>query len=597
MLLQKICLPKNDTTIQNMYVRLNRNNVKIIGEEDMLVSENCYQAIRFNTYFNSFSRKKWQKYTTLNNLHLSLTFEGRARIVLTKMELCGNDLSEYVLSSHLVNNDTIQTCEFEYPSYSGEDCVAFHIYPLSEVFSLYVKGGYTTKVDESILPEINLSLAICTYKREDYVTKNIKMLENEVFQNRDSILHNHLKVYISDNGNSLSDYALDSDSVKLFLNKNSGGSGGFSRAVIEAMQDQSYNPTNIILMDDDIYFDVDALERNYTFLKLLKPEYEECMIGGAMFRTDHRFIQHAAGETNTLNGIIFNKSGLNMNSPLDVVKNEFEDNFNYLGWWYCCITKEVFEKKGLSLPLFVQYDDIEFSMRCYDIPKITLNGICCWHLPFDKKWSSFKNYYTIRNRTIVNCIRFDGMSKKRFIKELKHLVFRGMFQYSFNEVNLILLAAEHFMKGMPWLIQQDPSELNKKVIQMSDKLIETDKLPIPFNYNALRTAQNFNPKESRPLLRLITLNGWLLPANRTMIVTLEDPPTTYFYRAKEVIKYDINSGKGFVVYRDKNAAKEIINRWIKLKKEINAHFDERVEEYRRMVPEVTSKEFWLDFLK
>ena len=278
--------------------------------------------------------------------------------------------------------------------------MTFHISPLSSEFRLY-GGAYISDIDEDLLPEVSLALAICTYRREDYIARTMKTLEEGVFSNPNSILHGKIKAYISDNGNTLKAEDFNAEYVSLFPNMNSGGSGGFSRAAIEAMHDNGFKPTNIILMDDDIQFEVDAIERTYTFLRMLKPKYHIHMLGGAMFRTDRRNIQHAAGETYTLNGIIFNKVDYNMNGLRDVLRNEVEERINYFGWWYCSVPANLFEKAQFSLPLFVQYDDIEFSLRNKDVPKITLNGICCWHLPFDKKWSGFKNTPSEINQSLM----------------------------------------------------------------------------------------------------------------------------------------------------------------------------------------------------
>ena len=43
----------------DMYIRRNREHVALIREEKMLISTSTYEQIRFDTYFNTFSCKKW----------------------------------------------------------------------------------------------------------------------------------------------------------------------------------------------------------------------------------------------------------------------------------------------------------------------------------------------------------------------------------------------------------------------------------------------------------------------------------------------------------------------------------------------------------
>ena len=595
MILQKIAYPYGGTLEEELYIRRNRNGTICMGEERTIKVINSCDVIKFDTYFNTFSYKKWKKYTDVDKIYLQLELCGKARVVLTTLELHGFDVDEYVVSSEIVDSTERKMYLFEYPISAEIDALSFQIQPLCEKLCIY-NGAYVTNVEERTLREVNISLAVCTYRRENYVRKNMTMLDSEVFQKENSNLHNHLYVYISDNGNTLKEDEFNQDFVFVKPNKNSGGSGGFSRGAIEAIRDSEKRTTHIILMDDDITFDIDALERNYCFLKLLKPEYQNSMLGGSMFRTDRRYIQHAAGETYQADGIIFNKVGYNMYNVVDVMRNEVEEPINYLGWWYCCIPVGVFSKAQYSLPLFVQFDDIEFSLRNKDVPKITLNGICCWHLPFDKKWSAFKNYYTIRNRSIVDCLYFKEFSKKSLKATLFKECVKKVFQFSYREANLELLAAEDFLKGPSWLMEQDPVKLNSDVIGLSDKLVNIDELPTEFNPRDLMLNRFADARQRHLFKRLITLNGWLLPAIKNVTVEVDDPRLQYMYRAKTALKYDINSGKGIVTKKDWSEAWKIAKRYIKVCGLINHKFDKVTVEYQKNHDNMIKEEFWSKFL-
>lgn len=595
MVIQHILYPSAATLEEDLYVRRNRSGVVLCGEESVIRTNHCYDTIKFDTYFNCFSYKKWKKYTHIGDVGLSLNLSGKVRVVLSTLKHISSDVEEELVYSEIVQSSDITEFRFEYPTDMDAELLTFRIQPLSDVVCIS-GGAYISELDETVLPEVNLSIAICSYRREEYIKKNMAMLQKTVFGNEDSYLRNHLRVYICDNGKTLDPEGFNEDYIKVIPNKNSGGSGGFSRGAITAIEDQDFTPTHIILMDDDIEFDADSLERTLTFLRLIKKEYRTNMLGGAMFRTDRRSIQHAAGETHTLNGIVFNKAGYNMYNLIDVIRNEEEQNFNYLGWWYCCIPAELLQKCSYSLPLFVQYDDIEFSLRNRTVPKITLNGICCWHIPFDKKWSGFKNYYTIRNRSIVNCMYFDGFTKKRFKKEIVKECIRRLFQYSYNEANLVLLAVEHFLNGMEWLTQQDPEELNKQVMARSDKLVPVDQLDMPFDIRNVTSKYSFTKQKWKKAVRIITLEGWLLPANRERIIEVDDPPLQHLYRAKRVLKYDGITGRGIIVKKDYHEASRIIKRLIRTCMRINKRFDTVVRDYRTMHDQVITEDFWKAFL-
>lgn len=595
MILQRIVYPNGATFEEELYVRRNMAGVVLLSEEHKIESHQCFDKIAFDTYFNTFSLKKWRKYTNIKNIKLELIIKGKVRVVLTTLEIHGFDVDEEIVFSQIVGSNVSQKYTFEYPTSSNPDALSFRVVPIDEDVSIS-EGAYVSDIRPEQVKNVNLALGICTYRREDYVTNNIAMLRREVFTNDSAILHDHVAVFISDNGNTLQPSEFADNEVHLFPNKNSGGSGGFSRAAIEAIHASNYSPTHIILMDDDIIFDVYSLERTYAFLSIIKDEYNANMLGGAMFRTDRRAIQHAAGETHTLNGIIFNKSGYNMYNIVDVLRNEVEERINYLGWWYCCIPVSLLEQCKFSMPLFVQYDDIEFSLRNNNLAKITLNGICCWHIPFDKKWSAFKNYYTIRNRSIVNGLYFKGFTKNRLKKELLSECFRRTMQYSYREANLALRGAEDYLKGLSWLIEQDPQELNIEVISQSDKLLPVDQLEIVFDPRELKRKYMVHWKFIPTFFRKLSLNGWLLPAFKNVTIEVDDPPLQHLFCAKKVLKYDINTGKGIVVRKSYKEAFAILKRLFKVFRNIDKNFDCVNAENKKMYDYVITEEFWKKFL-
>jgi glycosyltransferase involved in cell wall biosynthesis len=138
-------------------------------------------------------------------------------------------------------------------------------------------GAYTSDVDEDSLRQVRLALAICTYRREAFLQRNIDMLKKQIIDNPDSMLRGKVKIYISDNGNTLDTAKLNSESITVYPNPNYGGAGGFTRSAIEAIEDTDFAPTHVILMDDDIQFDAEALERTFVFQRLIKPEYSSSM--------------------------------------------------------------------------------------------------------------------------------------------------------------------------------------------------------------------------------------------------------------------------------------------------------------------------------
>ena len=593
MVVQKLLYPKDDGLDREMYVRCDADHVSLIGEEHRIVSSNCYEPISFDTYFSSFSYKKWKKYTNLDNVKLSIDIKGKCKLVLIGLAFCGGAVNKTVLHSCVVDYPERKNVTLEYPDYTDGEVVSFEVFPLSETLEIY-EGAYTGDVQEDALSDVTISLAICTYRREDYIARNMQMLQKEVFDDPASLLHGHLRAVIADNGNTLDAAAFRSEYVRLVPNKNSGGSGGFSRAAIEIMEDAAFPSSHIILMDDDIVFSVDALERNYIFLRLLKPEYRLSMLGGAMFRSDTRYIQHAAGETQTVNGIIYNKIGCDMRTCRDVVRNEVEENFNYLGWWYCCIPSAVFAAAHYSLPLFVQYDDIEFSLRCHAVPKITLNGICCWHLPFDQKGSASKNYYTVRNRSIVNTLCFENYTKARFLRDVMRTSARCLFQFGVKDMNLVLRGAEDYLKGLSWLAAQDPTALHKEIVSLCDKPSAPDANEAPSGKKAARRSRRQAAK-GRLFITLIKINDRIFPVGEAD-AKIEPSAARYAYRGRAALASDAEADTGVSGWEAFKQALRVTGRFMKLAARTFKCYDAVRAENRRIREDLTTEAFWKEFL-
>ena len=75
-----------------------------------------------------------------------------------------------------------------------------------------------------------------------------------------------------------------------------GGAGGFTRDLIEILEHNDiFQITHILLMDDDIVIEPESLVRTFMLLCLLREEYLDAFIGGAMLRLDRQYIQVEAG--------------------------------------------------------------------------------------------------------------------------------------------------------------------------------------------------------------------------------------------------------------------------------------------------------------
>ncbi|MCQ2081977.1 MAG: hypothetical protein MJZ11_09985 [Lachnospiraceae bacterium] len=460
MLLQSMIFPD---ICKNQELYFKYNNCKI--DNKVVAFSSLDSMMDLSCYFNMFSYEKWSKYTNCGSIGMQIRVTGSVELIVKHIYLdnLGVNVDELNHHSLAAENSTILTIPFPKID-KGFYSVAFK-YPqpdttIEDIAYVSVDRDYYER-------DITLGLCICTYHREQEILNNITYIRKNILENPRSRLYEKIQLFISDNASSLKEE--DSQYIHIFHNKNYGGSGGFSRAVIEALKT---DVTHMILMDDDISFEIEMIERTYIFLAMLKDEYKNAFLGAAMLMNNNPTIQHAAGETDDLNGIHFDKRYFDLSKLNMIVMNEKETGSNYLGWWYCAIPRETFEEKGLSYPMFVQYDDIEFSIRNSECPKITVSGLAVWHEDFEKKKSAVKTYYTIRNRLISHSICYGRIkTNRRFVECLMKSIGRVRRGF-YNEAVLVLKAVDDFLKGPEYIGSLDLTIFNKELYEYANSLNE-----------------------------------------------------------------------------------------------------------------------------
>ena len=113
---------------------------------------------------------------------------------------------------------------------------------------------------------------------------------------------------------------------------------------------------------------------------------------------------------------------------------------DYNGWFMCLIPAKVLADIGLSLPLFIKWDDSEYGLRAKaaGYPTVTFPGAAVWHVPWTDKNDAldWQSYFHVRNRFIAALLhsqypRGGRLLRESFNHQIKHLV---SMQYSTVEL-------------------------------------------------------------------------------------------------------------------------------------------------------------------
>ena len=254
------------------------------------------------------------------------------------------------------------------------------------------------------------TVQITTMNKVEYCINNIRTLGEspEIF---DSV-HEFL---IVDQGNKkVQDHPDFEEVVKPLAGKfriinqgNLGGSGGFSRGMFEAVNNGS---DYVLLLDDDVIVEPESILRMVTFANYCK---NPTIVGAHMFDMFDRSVLHAYGEVVNPWRNFYDKPYDDMVMGHDLGRSNLRSthwlhrrvDVDYNGWWMCLIPTAVIHEIGLSLPLFLKWDDAEYGLRAKEagFPTVSFPGAGVWHVSWTDKDDSvgWQAYYHERNRLIT----------------------------------------------------------------------------------------------------------------------------------------------------------------------------------------------------
>lgn len=439
----------------------------------------------FMTFFNALSIEKWSKYTNAKGYGLHLELKGSAATI---SQTWADSFSWY--------SALIPGSDFSFKG--AEDWVSLDIpisaYPGSVIQSFVIKCNddlevrdsyYYACVEEDDIRDIELALCTTTFKKESYITNNIQLVRDCILNSSDSI-SKHFRMHVVDNGRTLDVDKLSGAGVFIHPNDNAGGAGGFARGMIEAMR-QEPKATHVLLMDDDVLISPESIVRTFNLLSLLKDSYAEAFISGAMMNLDEPNIRWEDMGFMGRDGLCHAlKPVARMDVLHDIVDNEAFDIPSYMprcddqeqqygAWWYCAIPVSVIDKKGLPLPIFVRYDDVEYGLRCK--PQfITMNGICIWHLHFYMRYNAAQECYQTTRNSLINRYATGMAPKSDFLGQIDKAFRRELSRFNYKNAALILQGLEDFLKGPDWIMQPVAQKAFMDSNKASEKLVSFNQL-------------------------------------------------------------------------------------------------------------------------
>ncbi len=559
-----------------------------------------YHTVDFAAYFNSFSIKKWLKYTEIDNVKICLTMKGEFKIRISGYYMNRGPLQEEVLWEDNFSLQEKKELILNIPEVSEKiTIIGFQIVGYKEC-CLY-GGYYATEIEEKKKKEVRLALATTTFKKENFILPNIQLLKDEILNSTEEMAKNFY-VHVIDNGRTLKKEELECDHLWIHPNPNTGGSGGFARGMIEAYH-QEKRATHVLLMDDDVIILPESLKRTYQLLRLLKDEYADYFISGAMLFYEHMNEQHEdIGYVHDDGSYGPLKRRLDMERLDAVVRNEEpwpKRKNQYAGWWYCCIPVSTANMKNLPLPMFVRGDDVEYSLR-NQAKFITMNSICVWHMGFTLKFNAAMELYQVhRNSLAIQAI--SGICQDiDFVERIRKFTRVELLRFNYNSAELLMDAIDDYLKGPEFFEIPDGERIMKEKGAKNEKMEPLSK----FKQISVDLDAVYGDGERGKLEKLIyrlTFNGLFCPdfmIKKEPVVIAYDwfyAPHRQYLR-KNLLAVNPHMQTGAMRTLDKKRGRELFKRYRKTFGEFEQNQKTVKKKYQEKKEYLTSYEFWKKYL-
>ena len=573
------------------------------------------EQLSFGTYFNAFPASYWRRHTIVSEIRLTVRLSGRgARVVVNKSTANGR--------SQQVDSATTGTAA------SGEFTFDLNLKP-------FVDGGWywydVTAGDEEATVESaewtaevpadraangTVDIAITTMNRADMCAELLQQLgadELEPYLDTVFVMEQGTSKVVDSEEYPAAEKVLGSR-LRILEQGNLGGSGGYARGQLESLNKGT--ATYTMMMDDDVICEPEGIVRAVTFGDLCR---RPTIVGGHMFSIYARSRMHSFGEIvqpwrfwwQSAPGVFndWDFGARNLRSTRWLHKR-IDVDFN--GWYMTMVPRESLAQIGLSLPVFIKWDDSEWGLRAkkLGIGTVTFPGAAVWHVPWSDKNDAldWQSYFHQRNRFIAALLhslypKGGRMVQESFNHQVKHLV---SMQYSTVAIRHqalldVLAGPEQLHKDLPTKL----AEIRALAKEYDDAKLEGDRDAFP------PVRRNKPPKKGkgdddvlpRASQLIAALKAPLRQAVKPRTLSREFPEAelpamdSQWYRLQ---KYDsvvvsMNDGQSAAFYkRDPERFRAMMKETAEIHLRLRREWPRLAEEYRSKLGEITSVEAWAE---
>jgi galactofuranosylgalactofuranosylrhamnosyl-N-acetylglucosaminyl-diphospho-decaprenol beta-1,5/1,6-galactofuranosyltransferase len=443
----------------------------MVAERDRVILDG-HALVTTNTYFGRFPASYWQRWTSVRSVDVDAVVSGSGLVRLLASDTEGEARTVATVPVQDAHEEPVRLTA---PVDRFVDGGALWL-----EFETTVAGLTVERVRWSVAALAGRSrrgtaIVICTFNRADDCLATLRTLGSD-----DAVLADVDAVYVVDQGTDTVESRPGFEEVRerfgavlrYIRQPNLGGAGGFTRGMYEAVGEND-RPVNLLLMDDDIRLEPDTVVR----LRGMADRADEpVLVGGQMLYLLHPDRLHVGAEGADLRILRAGKpvEDALTNADLTEEQQDVRVDAAYNAWWTCLIPSEVVAEVGYPLPLFFQWDDIEYGLRAAaaGFPTVTLPGAGVWHADFTwKNWDDWSRYFSFRNSLIASALHSD-FDRRSLVNHLARQLTDYLVSMRYGLAVLTMRAIEDFLRG-PEVLADGGAETSAVVRKLWREYAET----------------------------------------------------------------------------------------------------------------------------
>ncbi|MGH3615729.1 MAG: glycosyltransferase [Pseudonocardia sp.] len=555
-----------------------------------------------NTYFGRFHATYWQRWTDVTEVEVAAVVSGTGRVRVLASDT--NKVWRIVAAEEI------------------RDVTAGAIRLVAQIDRFLDGGGLwleiTTETGELTVSDVRWTVAtpelsrptavvICTYNRVDDCLNTLQAMADDP-----EALSAVSPIYVVDQGSDplesrprfTSVAAQLGERLRYLRQPNLGGAGGFTRGLYEATGGDPGDHSDVLLMDDDVLLEPEILIRLTAFAARTT---HPTIVGGQMLNLLHPAHLHISAEFadperlrvgRPVPGALREAYLLGQDERgLPIVQDRRVDT-EYNGWWSCLIPAAIVRAIGYPLPLFFQWDDIEFGYRAraHGFPTVALPGAGVWHADFGwKDWDEWHRYFNMRNGLITAALH-TGFSVRTIGRTLSVLLGQYIVAMHYGLSATLMRAVEDFLKG-PEILRDGSASAAAEIRRIRAAYPETVMHPFseaPEDFRELQVVRS--PGEpSRELLTWAKRVAYQVAdrsMHRTGLVPAGDAHWWHVSLFERAVVTDMSEQGIRVRTRDRALAWKLAKRGARLLRRFAAEGPAAAARYRAEMGQLTSRENW-----